>query len=665
MNAERELEPTSCACLSLGRGVAPSLPPLLSLTLLLLASGGAACSEPQPLHLETRGECEGISELLCALPYPSNFYTVADSTSPTGLRVAFPEGAMPENAVGEPFDPAAWAQLDGFSTGPTIFTAFKEPIDPSNLSGYGDYSPSLRPTSPTLLIDEDGKLVPHFAESDGLPGIDEPVAFYIRPARRLEEGKRYIVALRSLKGLSGEAMDATPYFRALRDKVSTDLPSLEARRAHFETIFEALAKAGIEREGLIQAWDFTTASGQGIRGDLLYMRDDAMTRVGAQGVGCKITKVTEPGNEIFRRIDGSVTVPSYMSHPGTMSTLMRDAEGRPAFQEMVEARFVANIPASLAAVGASPGRLISYGHGQLGSPEEVIWGGGRRIADSLGAVLVSTDLLGMSELDLAAVTRALANVSSFNLVTDRLHQGIINELVLTRTMAGACASLPEFQVGGQLAYDPSDRYYLGISQGAIFGFTYMALAQDIERGVLNVGGANYAYIVDRSRNFVEFEDRLINWYERRVDRRLLIALMEQLWEHTEGFGYLNHVISDPLPDTPAKKLLFSVGKNDVQVPNLSASLAARSMNLPLLDPASAQLPDEWDLERKSAPIADSAFMVFDLGDPAVPRGSQPPEVDGGVHGNLRSLPEQLAQFDAFLKPQGSVINPCSGVCDPN
>ncbi|MDF1566318.1 MAG: hypothetical protein P1V51_25020 [Deltaproteobacteria bacterium] len=630
----------------------PLLLPLLALP---------AC-KPDPVHLEIDESCEFLWPVQCAMPYPNDFFTVEDASSPTGRRLALPSEAFPTNVLDEPLDLSPWNRMDGFSTGPTILVAFERPLDPAKLGWHDDYSPSTLPGSATILLDEEGNLVPHFAEHDGLPGYEEPIAFYLRPASKLKEGHRYIVALKTgLTYADGAALSPSEPFRLLRDELESDAPALEARREHFEGIFAALEAAGVAREELLLAWDFTTASGEAVRGDLIHMRDDAMARVGAGGLGCTVTSTTEPGNEIFRQVEGTFTLPSYMSNPDTLSDLVRGADGKPAFQELVEARFVANIPRSLADPAAAPGRLITYGHGQLGAPEEVIWSGGRVLADQLGAVLVSTDFLGMSELDYAAVTRALAQVSFFGSMTDRLHQGLVAEWVLTRTMMGACASEPAFQVNGHLAYDPDERYYLGISQGAIFGWTYLALAPDVERGVLNVGGANYATIVDRSLNFVEFEDRMDNWYERRVDRRLLIVLMEQLWEKTEGWGYLGQ-IATPLPGMTPRKVLFTTGKNDVAVPNLSADIAARSAGLPLLEPP---LEEPWGFERVSPPHDGSAYVTYDLGDPAVPAGSAPPEVDGGVHGDLRKQATHMAQLDAFLRPDGVVINPCSGPCDPD
>ena len=47
-----------------------------------------------------------------------------------------------------------------------------------------------------------------------------------------------------------------------------------------ESIFETLADAGIEREDLFLAWDFTVASAESLAGRMLHIRDDAFAQLG-------------------------------------------------------------------------------------------------------------------------------------------------------------------------------------------------------------------------------------------------------------------------------------------------------------------------------------------------------------------------------------------------
>ena len=44
--------------------------------------------------------CDPLDTTRCLLPFPSNAFTVADSTSTTGRRVALPKDSMPANTKG-------------------------------------------------------------------------------------------------------------------------------------------------------------------------------------------------------------------------------------------------------------------------------------------------------------------------------------------------------------------------------------------------------------------------------------------------------------------------------------------------------------------------------------------------------------------------------------
>ena len=67
--------------------------------------------------------------------------------------------------------------------------------------------------------------------------------------------------------------------------------------------------------------------------------------------------------------------------------------------------------------------------------------------------------------------------------------------------------------GGKRAIDPLERYYLGISQGGIFGGTLAALSQDIDRFALQVGGISYPIMITRSVDFPDYAKILRAWYK--------------------------------------------------------------------------------------------------------------------------------------------------------
>src|SRR2546421_4726035 len=71
---------------------------------------------------EAAGVCDPIDPAHCLLPFPNDFFTVADSSTATGRRVNFSPLALPTNVAGAPWDPTEWNRNDGFSPRSMLLT---------------------------------------------------------------------------------------------------------------------------------------------------------------------------------------------------------------------------------------------------------------------------------------------------------------------------------------------------------------------------------------------------------------------------------------------------------------------------------------------------------------------------------------------------------------
>ena len=124
----------------------------------------------------------------CALPFPSNVYTVPDDSTPTGRRLNFRFDAIPMGYYGPGAAPDPWNTLDGFSPGTKILAHFPG-VTPDALDGLPssiDIERSLDDDCPTILLDADtNERVPHWVDLDATGEVDEQRAFMIRPAVRL------------------------------------------------------------------------------------------------------------------------------------------------------------------------------------------------------------------------------------------------------------------------------------------------------------------------------------------------------------------------------------------------------------------------------------------------------------------------------------------------
>lgn len=149
------------------------------------------------------------------LPFPSDFYTVKDPESPTGKRIRFPEGAMPQNRDGTPIDPAPFTDSDGFSQGQGI--ALKIPgiesaaaVTANRLVPINHIGRYAQANQRVLVIDtKTGKRWPIWANIDSNAQLARDRLLEIKPARNFRAGGRYIVALRNLTDEGGPATERT------------------------------------------------------------------------------------------------------------------------------------------------------------------------------------------------------------------------------------------------------------------------------------------------------------------------------------------------------------------------------------------------------------------------------------------------------------------------
>ena len=635
--------------------------PLLVLPLLL-----AACAEDATPAFEVPEGCNPLApEWDCLLPFPFDGFREPDPTLPGGARVVLPPVARVDTTMG-PVDFGAHRPADGFSPGTPILVRIPEGVDPSELVSYADaVARSTGPDSPTLILEADtGAPVLHFAELDPLAPADRR-ALILRPLVRLRDAARYIVALRDLHHPDGTAVEAPLGFRELRDGTGTDDAEMLALAARFEAeVFPVLETAGVSRDGLVLAWDFTTRTEQNATGDMLAVRDDALAFLGEGPPVVTVTEVQDDVDEhIARRLDLTVRLPLYLESTELGARLHRDGDGAVARNGVVEVPFTVLVPRSVAArvAGDPPARLLQFGHGFFGSREEAADSDVAGLADERSFVVVAADWWGMSRPDRDDVAQTIlddpADVASF---TDRVHQAMASFVIVARAAMGPVAELPALRDAAGPVYDPSRIFYLGISQGHILGGTYLALSPDVERGVLNVGGANFSLIMFRSGAFVPFLIVIHAVVDDFLERQKVAALLQLSLDRIDPLTYAPHVITTPYAGAPAeRRVLLQVGLGDQAVPTLAAHLHARAMGAVHLQPAPRALPA---LPTASSPVDGSAIVEHDFGVEEVIEASAPRAND--VHEGVRRLGVVREQIDRFLRADGQIEHTCDGPCDP-
>ncbi|MCB0870192.1 MAG: hypothetical protein KDB52_05110 [Solirubrobacterales bacterium] len=351
--------------------------------------------------------CDFLDQTVCLQPFPNDYYTVNDSSTPTGKRLNIGAQSTPVNtgnASPANLDVTDINRGDGFSPGNQIIIKIPGLDTPAAFDNTGlvpleDISDYKRADQPVLLIDaETGERQAIWAELDSNPtsvdptfgpdgpdpgsdpdvvnpgGINTnptntgPVNLLIRPAKNLEYGHRYIVAFRNLKDASNNAIAAPLGFRVYRDDLPTKQDIVEERRPHMESVIgDLVSKAGVDRSSLYMAWDFTVASQESITGRALKIRDDAFARLGDTNLADRKIDGDSPDVDVLAWCDASAPAAATCgnNYPGRTG-----ADWNPnnpvtspvpgADEQRTVAGYIRDVPCYLSSNNCAPGGTFTF-----------------------------------------------------------------------------------------------------------------------------------------------------------------------------------------------------------------------------------------------------------------------------------------------------------------
>lgn len=629
-----------------------------ALTFAACSSSTGSAPAPPP---EAAMGCNPIIGDDCLSPFPSTFFEAADPASATGVRVSIPDGVLPSQAGGTPLYPTRLNTKDGFSPSMPFIVYFQNGVDRTQLGGWQDPSGSLSPDSTVQVIEyETGNRVLAFAElDDNVVRDSQRQALLIHPLARLKPATRYVVALVGLNDASGKPLAPAP-FRALRDATPLS-KSLAALKPRYDEIFASLEKAGVDRKKLTVAWDVVTASDATLTGHLVGMRDAAFSMLDQGQLGYSIVSVT-PGTDphMHALIEATVKVPSYLKDDSGKSTMNFGSDGKPAVRAIVDVPFVVTIP-TCATTATAPLPVVVFGHGLFGNAKDTLSGAPAQAAsDQLCTVFIGTDWIGLSSEDIKVLPDLLsADLNNFYVISDRLQQAQLNALVMTRMFLTKIKEDPALAINGKPISDGKETYYFGVSNGGIQGGTFMGLTPDIVRGVLNVPGCEWSLLIYRSADLGQFGRVLALLMPDPMDRQVAMAATQAEWDYTDPASFAPHLLADPLPGVPAKRILVQESIGDAQVANVATRVFARTIGLSGFD-----LTEPVPGVPTATPPLDSAYTQWNSHKtPLPPTDDTSLPKDNGAHDSVWASPKALSQIASFCKPDGKVVSVCNGPCD--
>ena len=627
--------------------------------------------EEEVIHIDESEFCDDTNTDHCMLPFPSGAFLSVDSSEITGYRLSIDGEAIPDTSSAESGNMVILDRLDGFSPSTQIFTTFSSTPEISGMATQFDISPSIEDGHPSILLNmETGERIHHWIELDARSQEGESTILFLRTIEGLDHNAAYAVAFRNLVDVEGTEILPSDGFRALRDSINTTSDGIEGQRTDYETLFGKLEESGFNRSELQAGWWFHTASTESILADLLIMRDDAESRLGESGIGCTITEVQEDfaqDGTTLRLVRGTVTTPHYMETQFARSPLMRDSDANPEFVQNREIDFTMLIPKSLAENNES-GPLTVFGHGLFGDGDSYAING-RDLANEYKTVVIATDFKGWSsDGDYDALTFALVDITEFQYQQERQMQAVINHISMVRTITGICSDIAEFKHNGTNMIDKDTVNYIGISLGGLRGPSLLAMVPELDWGVLWVGGTSFTHQVERSTHYGS-EENPSEFYQllssdlalpSRMDRAIAIALLQSIWDSTDGETYLpfrENGFGDILEPFD---MFYLTSMMDAQVTTISADRAVRTGNVPVVN-GSAYHP--FDVQVLDGPITGSSAAYFDGNFPSLPTGNTngPMWHHSLAHNLVLEVPEAKMMAYGYLLT-GVLVDYCDPEC---
>ena len=639
----------------------------------------SGCSPAPPASPCLIGDDIGLIDGSRVNPFPSAHLLRVDDDSATGCRVDLRPDSIP---VGDsdPTDLARFNRRDGFSPSGGLWIQLGVAIDGSSLPPLADPQQSLTSDAAVQLWNLDsGERIPCFAELDAWePQSDAERSLLIRPLAAMGFGTRVAAVITdNLRRADGSPWQGPEEFLSIRAGSQPDGRS-DALFSHYFDVVQRLKQHGLNPDRIQFAWDFVTASEANLRAPLDRVLETMRAELPADPSHHPTTNISlirdvdeddVLTDGLWREVRGAVELTHFLwaddpqdldpsEHDGGMFLL--DEQGLPQPRATDSAYFALIVPESLRDAPAGSAPVLVFGHGLFNAAQDYLSAADDpssviALCSSMQAICLGGEWRGLTTRDRSDAVRAATNLSRFPLLTDKLIQGVSNQLAMARLMRTDFTDQPFLQAaaGGSLV-DPDRIYYYGISLGSIAGGVFLANSEIVTSGVLHVPGAQWSVMLERSSNWEPLEGFFTATLPSAPQRQLFYAASQLLWDPVDPMNHISGLRQ--------KNSLWQIAVGDEQVPNFCAETLARSLDLPLITPAVHRV---FGLQQAETPLGPGASGLFQFhpGMPLPPETNRPAPVTG-AHTAVRQYAEAREQILVFLHQgiEGTIIHPCDGPC---
>jgi hypothetical protein len=504
----------------------------------------------------------------CALPYPSDEFTVADPASATGLRLAVPDDLLRPSVVaalgpgGRPVD--AFGGRDGFSAiGPVVFET-SAPVDPASIPADGGevvavFDAATGERAPIRVE------VPWEAAARGAPGT----VVMAWPDLRWEYGHTYVARLAGARGLLTRPVPPAAVATAgsgggLLGVIRGDLERIE----------------GLDWARVQQVTRFTVGSRQDAVGGLERM--------------AAIARSTDHPVRNLRVIPPVLDGVASVVRGEVAITDFRDGDGalRPDLPPSTRwIPFLLAVPSRPASPAGAP--VAVYGHGLVINKESMLLVARQNALKGVATIGIDAPNHGERIVGEGGYLTDLARPWSIGRLIALPGQGIVDNVSLVAAVQQHLGSLdmspwrPTGAPGdGVVDLDTRTLLYEGTSMGGVLGVAEVALAPDIDAAFLQVPGVGIADILFHSILWPVFA-KAVPPTASGGEAGALVGALTMLLDVSDATHLLEGLADSGRP------VVAQIGVGDHIVANSTSDRLVQLLRLPRFGPARTDIRAPW------------------------------------------------------------------------
>ncbi len=524
---------------------------------VLITSGCAQLANTLPGTAHDDAEaagrpCAALAVRSCALPYPSDEFTVDDASSSTGKRVVMPAELIADDAV-EALGPGAHPSdafdgADGFSALSPVIFELDRPVRPESLPADGG--------DVFVVLDEStGQRQQIRAEVWNDAAFRGAPATIVMawPVTTWEYGHTYVAGVRGLSGLVGDPRPPA----ALTDPdptVAGILERFESASVGPRSSFQSVTRFSVGSRGSVTAaMHSMAAAARAEDHPVRHLRSNPplLFDHGAATITGEV-RTTD-----FRDSDGVV-------HPDS-----------PTGHEWV--RFVLAVPER---ADDAPAPVAIYGHGLTINKESMLVVASQNAAHGVATIGIDVPNHGSRQAGQGGYLLDLMNPGDLGRLAGMPLQGIIDHVSLTEAIVDHLSDVdlapwrPFDEPGdGTADLDTDLLLYEGTSMGGVLGAGEFALIPRLDAAFLQVPGAGIVDTLAHSWLWPLFSS-IIPASASAGDAAALLGAASMLLDRADPTHLLDDLRRSGRP------VIAQVGVGDRIVPEFSSDRLVRMLGLP-------------------------------------------------------------------------------------